>query len=91
MNNHIPFGSLAVLDLAEASQRFQSRSPRGQHEHNNGTGATVGLGEALSSLRMWYTTHVHRKIYIVGVGCISFDELDPRARDVYRSIGVAAC
>lgn len=31
-----------------------------------------GPGEALSSLRKWYTVYVHRKIYIVVVGCISF-------------------
>ena len=36
----------------------------------------TGLGEALSSLRKWYTIHVHRKVYIVVVGCISFRRED---------------
>lgn len=42
------------------------------HEYNDGTEATAGLGEALSSLRKWYTIHVRIEIYIVVVGCISF-------------------
>lgn len=32
--------------------------------------------------------YMHR--YIVIVSCISLAKLDPRSRDVYRSIGVAA-
>lgn len=49
----------AVLDFAEASQGFQSRAPWGEHECNNCHLATTGPGEALSSLRKWYATHVH--------------------------------
>ena len=39
----------AVLDFAEASQRFRSRAPRGPQNRAPGTQATTGLDEAPNS------------------------------------------
>lgn len=65
----------AVLDFAEASQRFCSRAPRGQPNK-----AAIRLREVLTRLskfifRKWATLHVHTRIYIVVVSCISLSIL----------------
>src|SRR3954466_2430116 len=76
----------AVLDFAEASNRFQSRAPLGQHNNVSGNLSTIGLDEVSKFVfGKWDITHVHTRIYRVAVACISLCELDPRLRDVYKS------
>jgi hypothetical protein len=61
----------AVLDFAEASQRFRSHAPRGQPNNMSGNQATTGLNEAPSSFSGSGVIYMYIQGYIVVVGCIS--------------------